>query len=240
VWKPWEEGEAILSTERHRETPEGVDLSLRVAGPPVRLLAWFIDQVILLVVGTLSAVAVPILGDFGFGLWALLAFCLSWFYFVLFELLRDGSTPGKRALGLQVIHQDGTAIGPTASLLRNFLRVADFLPFAYGLGLVSMFASRDFRRLGDHAAGTLVIYRATALEEELWPVEESFPPPPGLADATRRALVELGERQGRLNPERVEEMTDLLFPLTGATGEEGRHRVLGMGRAVLEGRGVGP
>jgi uncharacterized RDD family membrane protein YckC len=216
-----------------------VDLSLRVAGPPIRLLAFFIDQAILLVAGILLAIGLPILGEVGIGLWGLFAFSLNWFYFAAFELLRDGSSPGKLALGLQVIHQDGTAVGPTASLLRNFLRVADFLPAVYGLGLLSMFASKDFRRLGDHAAGTLVVYRATALEEEPWPVEESFPPPPGLAEATRRALVELGERQGRLNPERVEEMTDLLFPLTGATGEEGCRRVFAMGRAVLEGRGVG-
>jgi uncharacterized RDD family membrane protein YckC len=79
---------------------------------------------------------------------------------VLFELSPWAATPGKRALGLKVVMDDGLPVTPAASLIRNLLRAADFLPFLYAAGLISMLVRADFKRLGDLAAGHVVVHVA--------------------------------------------------------------------------------
>lgn len=103
-------------------------------------------------------------------------------YYVLFEMLWNGQTPGKRAAGIRVLRDDGTPITITESLLRNILRVIDFLPVFYGVGMLSLLLSRQSKRLGDFAAGTVVIKERTA--EEL-PV----PPPTGSGQAEQMAAL---------------------------------------------------
>ena len=105
------------------------------------------------------------LAGLGQGLMLLGFFLLEWFYPVFFEL-RSGATPGKRAMGLRVVHDDGTPVGAVASVIRNLLRVADFLPLFYAAGLVSCLVDRDFRRLGDLAAGTLVVHSEPPLKPQ--------------------------------------------------------------------------
>ena len=96
---------------------------------------------------------------------------LSEGYFILFEWLMRGQTPGKKALKIRVIRDDGTPATIHEVLVRNVLRLIDFLPFSYGVGAIVMFASRLSKRLGDIAAGTIVIkegqldYRAHADQE---------------------------------------------------------------------------
>ena len=96
---------------------------------------------------------------------------LSEGYFILFEWLMRGQTPGKKALKIRVIRDDGTPATIHEVLVRNVLRLIDFLPFSYGVGAIVMFASRLSKRLGDIAAGTIVIkegqldYRANADQE---------------------------------------------------------------------------
>ncbi len=85
-------------------------------------------------------------------------FALLWFYPVYFEVRAHGQTPGKRFMGLRVLQENGTPVGWSASVLRNFLLVADFLPVLYLAALISMISDSSFRRLGDLAAGTLVVY----------------------------------------------------------------------------------
>ena len=84
-------------------------------------------------------------------------FVVQWGYYIICEMTMDGASPGKRALGLRVIRDNGLPIGFVQSMLRNLVRVVDFLPWAYGVGLVAAFASRRSQRLGDLAAGTLVV-----------------------------------------------------------------------------------
>jgi uncharacterized RDD family membrane protein YckC len=79
------------------------------------------------------------------------------FYFVFFEVLWRGASPGKRALGLAVVGENGLPVSFTASLVRNLLRAVDALPVSYLTGLVTMLVSEHTRRLGDIAAGTIVI-----------------------------------------------------------------------------------
>ena len=75
-------------------------------------------------------------------LWLILVFALEWFYPVAFELTPRGATPGKRAFGLKVVMDNGLPVTPAASVTRNLLRVADFLPFGFGFAIVSMCAAR--------------------------------------------------------------------------------------------------
>ena len=95
----------------------------------------------------------------------ILFFALEWLYPVAFELSRWGATPGKRVMGLKVVMDSGLPITPAASFTRNLLRVADFLPMLYGFALASMLIRKDFKRLGDIAAATLVVYRTAAVAE---------------------------------------------------------------------------
>uniref|UniRef100_UPI0025F2F3AC RDD family protein n=1 Tax=uncultured Thiodictyon sp. TaxID=1846217 RepID=UPI0025F2F3AC len=147
---------APLDTIRLNETPEGVDLGLRVAGPAPRALALAADGAIRLVI-LLALSPLAALSGLGLGLSLIAVFLLEWLYPVTFEVL-SGATPGKRAMGLMVVHDDGTPVGLPASLIRNLLRVVDFFPLFYGVGLVCTLVDRDFRRLGDLAAGTLVVH----------------------------------------------------------------------------------
>lgn len=215
----------MLDTRRALETPEGVELELRVAGPAVRGLAWAIDAAIRAGGYLALSMLLPFFGRFGFGLLLIAFFLVEWFYPVLFEVYRQGATPGKRSLGIQAIHEDGTPIGWSASLIRNLLRSVDFLPMFYGFGLASMLLNGDFKRLGDLAAGSLVVYseRPTPAPELPAAIPES--PPQPLTTAEQRAIIQFAERAPALTPQRGEELADILEPLTGARGEQAVRRL---------------
>jgi uncharacterized RDD family membrane protein YckC len=103
-----------------------------------------------------GAIGVPALTPY-FGIAVLLTFAIAWSYFVLMEWLGNGQTIGKRMFGLRVIADDGAPAGFTAVLVRNLVRVVDFLPSFYGLGLLAIVLSSRSQRLGDLAAGTFVV-----------------------------------------------------------------------------------
>lgn len=174
----------------HVETPEVVTITYRVAGVGSRCLAAVVDTLlILLLQAALGAVMAGITsfapgGLFGadnlvLALWSLLGFALFWGYYILFELLWSGQSPGKRMVGLRVVREGGRPVDFSASALRNLIRAVDFLPFGYGVGVISMFADRNARRLGDFAAGTLVIREGLplALDDLLRGVEPAIVPP---------------------------------------------------------------
>ena len=113
----------------------------------------------------------------------------------------SGQTPGKRLFGLAVLNDDGTPVRWPGALTRNLLRAVDFLPFLYGVGLIAMLLNRDFKRLGDLAAGTVVVYQAEK-------VEADARDPAGAAACRRRcrsrleeqrAVLELAERSATLH-----------------------------------------
>jgi uncharacterized RDD family membrane protein YckC len=111
------------------------------------------------------------------GVGALVSFAMYNGYFILLEWLLNGQTPGKRLLHIRVIKQGGYSLRFFDTLLRNLLRVIDFLPLFYGVGLTSLLLTRDSQRLGDLVAGTLVVYQepveAGSLLPDLPAVEES-------------------------------------------------------------------
>jgi uncharacterized RDD family membrane protein YckC len=223
----------LLDTYRAVETAEGVELGLRVAGPPVRMLAWGLDA-LLRTGGYLAlAIAFGLLGEVGQGLLLVTIFLGEWFYPVWFEVRRGGATPGKKRLGLVVLHDDGTPVGWSASVVRNLVRFADFLPLAYGFGLVAMLVAPDFKRLGDLAAGTVVVHRGKPAAEEGLPDGPSAPPAVPLSLAERRAVVEFARRLPTWTDDRARELADLAAPLTGATGRAGVERLAAAARWLV-------
>lgn len=209
----------LLDTRRAVETPEGITLDLRVAGPLPRALAWTLDSLLRYALLLILAIVLGYLGQTGVGLWLILLFLTEWFYPVLFELYRNGATPGKAALGLQVCHDNGTPVGATASLLRNLLRAADFLPVCYGFGLVCMLLHPEFKRLGDLAAGTVVIYRDLPPNPPPLPAGPSRQPLFPLSAAEQQLLIHFAERSATLHPDRQAELAALLIPLHGNSGD---------------------
>jgi uncharacterized RDD family membrane protein YckC len=145
-------------------TPEGVELRQHLAGVGSRFAAGMIDGSIK------GAIVVVIALVFGIGLGdapglvitgAGLLFVMV-FYDVLFEVRAAGRTPGKRALGLRVVMADGRPVGLRASSVRNTLRLVEGLPLSYVPAIVSILVTRSNQRLGDLAAGTVVLHEARA------------------------------------------------------------------------------
>jgi uncharacterized RDD family membrane protein YckC len=199
-----------LDTRTRIETPEGIDLILRPAGLVPRALAFGIDLVIrLLAIGALLLLF-SIFDDFGAGLAAIAIFIINWWYMVLFEVLNQGRTPGKRFIGLRVTHDDGTPVGWASSLTRNLLRFVDMLPFGYGIGAISCLSHGEFKRLGDLAAGTLVIHNDLPIKRPVLPDATPVIAPFVLRPDEQRAIMSLAERQSELSQARVQELAAIL------------------------------
>lgn len=153
------------------ETPELVVLTYSLAGIGSRVVAAAVDLLICFAAMALLALAtvlleIPLRFRGGFeqsGTWllaflVLAQFALLWGYYVLFEGLRDGQTPGKRIYRLRVVREGGYSVTFGVSALRNLVRVLDLQPgFLYLVGLGSMLATKRNRRLGDLVAGTIVV-----------------------------------------------------------------------------------
>ena len=220
----------MLDTTRRVATPEGIELTLHLAGPVPRALAWTIDFALRIAVRLMVMMLAPLLGRAGVGVLLLTAFALEWLAPAWFEAAWRGQTPGKRALGIAVLNDDGTPLRWPAALTRNLLRAVDFLPLLYGIGLAAMLANRDFKRLGDLAAGTVVVHLPERSREarRLPDVPPVVPPVP-LSLEEQRALLELAERAPGLTRERLEELAELPAPLVGTLeGERAAARLLGM------------
>ena len=145
------------------ETPEQVVFSYTIAGIGSRAAAALLDYPLIgvLWVGLLLSFA-PFVRRVAPAPWVLailtvFAFVLFWGYYVLFEGLWDGQTPGKRQFGLRVVRDGGYSITFGASAVRNLVRVIDLIPGTYGIGLISVAISPTGKRLGDYAAGTIVV-----------------------------------------------------------------------------------
>src|SRR5882724_11120453 len=187
--------------------PEQVWLELAIAGPTSRMLAYAIDYVLILLIEigafVLLVLAVPALvrgpfaglrqalgsgdpaGHAGEALLLVLALVvvgqlvIEWAYFLFWEVVAGGRSPGKWLVGLRVVRDDGFAIGVRDSLVRNLLRAVDLLPWYYAVGLVSMLVSSQGKRLGDLAAGTIVVrldrpQAAPPLPEDAGEAEAAF------------------------------------------------------------------
>ena len=230
---------APIDAAVHVEIPEDVRLSFPLAGPAPRLAAYAIDLLLRGMIFMVFAVSVAFLGmslgGASIGLTLLALFVLEWGYGFVFEMLWNGQTPGKRVFGLRVVKEGGYAIGPYDAMVRNLLRAADVLPLFYGVGLVSMLATTRLQRLGDIAAGTMVIretrHRLRREIPELGGVRKLTPDELGSSwrptERTLDLLYLFALRRDSLPPARAREIATLLAqPLrrrlairTGDTGD---------------------
>ena len=223
----------MLDTTRRVATPEGIELTLRLAGPVPRALAWAVDLLLRIAVVFVVLMAVAPLGRAGTGIVLITAFFVEWLLPAGFETLWNGQTPGKRAFGIAVLNDDGTPVRWPAALTRNLLRAVDFLPLLYGIGLVAMLANRDFKRLGDLAAGTVVVYQAEKPSQRVFAEAPPVSPPFPLSLEEQRALLELAERAPALTNERLEELAEMPSPLVGnLDGTRAAARLIGMANYI--------
>lgn len=159
-----------MSEQQTIETPENVAFAYDIAGIGSRFLATLVDSLIqgtifagLLIVFALieltgaASVLPPAVVTLAPLVLLLALFLVEFGYFLLFEMITNGQTPGKQLLGLRVIKENGYPLSPLDSIIRNLVRIIDFFPVAYGVGLSVMFCNDRARRLGDFAAGTVVV-----------------------------------------------------------------------------------
>ena len=155
------------------ETPEHVTLSYEVAGPSSRMVAAFLDHLIIaLTIAAVVLLAVSLQVTIAQSMSVAIAIIVGGplllvvVYFTIFEVSWSGQTPGKRAAGLRVMRDDGTPVSLLDVLIRNTVRIVDFLPYLYFVGGTVSFFQRHGKRLGDLAAGTVVVkLRETSLTE---------------------------------------------------------------------------
>src|SRR5258708_26340910 len=153
------------------DTPENVTFNYDVAGIGSRYVAALVDTALLLLVqipliGTLILVGSQISSlsstpdqlSWVIAILGFILFLLFWGYYIFFEILWNGQTPGKRWIGLRVIRSGGTPVTASEVVILNLVRTLDLLPIAYGVGILTMFIDPHSRRLGDLAAGTMVVY----------------------------------------------------------------------------------
>ncbi len=168
-------------------TPENVRFHHVLAGPAARMVALAIDLLLLgLALVTLALVlsaGQSVFGDYADAVYGLSSFVLGLGYWIGLELRWNGQTPGKRALGLRVVAENGLRLEPAQVILRNVLRFVDLVPGCFGLGGAVALLHPEHRRLGDLVAGTIVIR------------ERRVPPPERLLDAVDEAARRDGPRR---------------------------------------------
>jgi uncharacterized RDD family membrane protein YckC len=150
------------------DSPEHVEVELSLAGLGSRTVAYILDTLIRIGIGLIFLILFSLAGiadslrnasELMIVLLVIILFLLQWAYFVVFEMAMKGQTPGKRIMKIRVVRDGGYPLSFLSSAIRNLLRVVDFLPAFYGLGVFLIFVSRRKKRLGDTLAGTIVIHQ---------------------------------------------------------------------------------
>lgn len=226
-----------LDTVSLVETPEGIDLHADLVGLIPRTLAYSVDLLIKIGIMVVFAVLVAILGDVGNGIFLIVFFILEWWYPVLFEVFRGGQTWGKKAFNIKVVNDDLTPITFGPSLIRNLLRSADFFPLLYGVGCISILVTPRFQRLGDLAAGTVVVYCETepydsqALEQVV-----AVTPVHAMSEDQQIAFINFALNKGRMSQDRQEEIAEILRPRLPVSVVKASDYVRGVGKWLLGAR----
>src|SRR5438477_1318637 len=210
----------MASAEYSVLTPERVSLQYDIAGIGSRGAAAIIDtliQVLALTVIVIALSATAVMGaalNIGTGgagtgaliflvaLYVLAVFVVTAGYYVLFEIVWSGQTPGKRALGVRVIRENGYPIRPIDAVIRNLVRVVDWLPASYGFVLIAMLLNKRSKRLGDFAAGTIVVREGShsTVAGLVVPNVAEDQPTFALSSADATLVRDFLTRRGTLNP----------------------------------------
>jgi uncharacterized RDD family membrane protein YckC len=164
-------------------TPEQIEITYVIAGIGSRFVALAIDTIYQVLIAAVAFYAIVglrlfegVLPDLSWvqaGLLVLVGFLLFYGYYVFFETVWNGQTPGKRVVGLRVVRIDGRPIGFSQAAIRNVVRVLDSLPVYYAIGVLVMFLNKSQRRLGDLAAGTVVVHEGPAARLQVLPAFEA-------------------------------------------------------------------
>jgi uncharacterized RDD family membrane protein YckC len=160
------------------DTPELVTIEMPLAGIGSRFIAVAVDTILwvvaLVALGFIFAFFLPAIAAFNkisyqwtVAIVIFLVFLFNWGYFTLFEAFWNGRTPGKKIAKIRVIQQSGRPIGLLESMARNLVRYVDAFPSFYAVGVITMFVTKQHQRLGDLAAGTLVV-QDREQEAPLW------------------------------------------------------------------------
>lgn len=187
------------------ETPENIRFGYDIADIGSRFLAILIDSLIqgtiyvilffsmVVLANQLTALDIPrpVNDAMAIGVVVVL-FIIQFGYFMFFEIIMDGQTPGKRLFGLRVIKDNGYPLAPLDSVIRNLIRIIDFFPFAYGVGLVTMFLNARAKRLGDFAASTLVVKQRHQVR--LQDLQSAVPAPVHAAEPAVMDMTQLDPR----------------------------------------------
>jgi len=214
------------------DTPEQLSLELPLAGVGSRFVAIVADTVLqaaLFIVIGLALVFLPaVAGLRGFAQLGpvavvLLIFVLYWGYYALFEIFWSGRTPGKRLAGIRVIKDSGRPINAYEAIARNVVRVIDFMPGGYAVGVIVMLLNSHSKRLGDFVAGTVVVHEKQLADlRPTWASGERHAPHPGVTRVTAQelALVETYlQRRFDLDPlvrdERAEQIVRRISQTSG-------------------------
>jgi len=202
-------------------TPEGIEFILSPAGFPVRTLAYAIDKLIQWFLLLLISFLFMYLFNNFIGVWVILIlnFLIEWFYHVICELCFRGQSPGKRLAGIRVVKSDGSPVDPSSSLLRNLLRFADTFFFLFHVSFLSIAASAAFKRIGDWAGDTIVVYSSIAKNTthsslsrslEKYPPENPSRP---LSSEEKQAIINFARRYPLLGEARANEIAAVYAPL---------------------------
>ena len=213
------------------ETPENIEVNFDIAGLGTRFCALFADYLFMgLIVAALAILAVMLEIGMpremrGADLW-ILAFVVGCIltvmtgYFIVFEWLMRGQTPGKKMMKIRVIRDDGTPVTIHEVLIRNIVRLVDAIPGFYAVGVLFMFPSRLSKRLGDIAAGTIVIkeeqlnYSASEDRRRVLHLEPVDRINAELAPAERRLISGFLQRRAELLPRARQQLAErLAMPL---------------------------
>jgi uncharacterized RDD family membrane protein YckC len=208
-------------------TPESIAFNYELAGLGSRFLALTVDMsiqiltLVVLVVGVMlvarvthgsivrAAASNKLAESVGLAIVIAVLFIVLFGYFIVFEALWDGQTPGKKLLGLRVVRDGGYPLDFGASLIRNLIRVGEQLIGFYALAAVSALLSPENKRLGDHAAGTIVVRDARLAEPRALkepPAEPVYAPTAYLSGEERGLIKRFLERRDALSGDRRREL----------------------------------
>jgi uncharacterized RDD family membrane protein YckC len=209
-------------TTLNAQTPEGIDFTIYPAGVPSRICAYAIDSFFCYLIVIMAEIIFRSLrSESGFWFILLLMFAVDWFFHVFFEIFFQGQSPGKKLLGLRVILRDGSPVNVRASFLRGALKFADTYLMLFQIALCSMLFSKGFNRLGDHAAGTVVVYTSASRAQLKFPMlpsaskHEAENPPRPLSFDEKQALISFARRYPLLGNARGNEIVGSWIKTTG-------------------------
>jgi len=218
---------ALFDSSLKALTPEGVEFVLYPAGLPVRTLAYAIDKSTQWIILLVTYISIRILRD-GMGIWLflILNFLVDWFYHVICELAFRGQSLGKRMTGIRVVRNDGSPVDPSSSFMRNLMRFADTFFFCFPIAFITIAASRGFRRIGDWAGGTLVVYTSMvknnpkgSLSLFLEKYEPVIPARP-LSYDEKQAVLNFARRYPLLGEARANEIAAIYAPCLKGGGSD--------------------